>query len=56
MGPSGLLRLGQPRSTLNGYPREAGSATGQTALVWPGMAMGYWPLASGMAGGLESQV
>ena len=24
--------------------------------VWPGMAMGYLPLASGMAGGLESQV
>ena len=27
-----------------------------TATVWPGMAMGYLPFASGMAGGLESQV
>jgi hypothetical protein len=24
--------------------------------VWPGMAIGYWPFASGMAGGLESHV
>jgi hypothetical protein len=24
--------------------------------VWPGMAIGYWPLASGMTGGFESQV
>ncbi len=55
-GNGGFPLTGSPTYSLTPRRRDGDLVTFQTAAVCPGMAMGYLPLASGMAGGLDSQV